>query len=104
LNDLTAGEIKASIEKFNANGRPSSAASAIRQARAKNPVAAQGKAGLHNPDLVIGGSEAVEDFGGMSENSSLGAQNRARQQQIYDAVKDKDPNSYVRFRFSIEKK
>ncbi len=80
INKLTAEEIKANIEKFRAEGRPSSAASAIRQARRADPIAAAGKAGLHNPDAVIGGKpNLIEDFGGMRENSSLGSQNRLNQ-------------------------
>jgi hypothetical protein len=103
IDKFTAEEIEANIEKFREEGRPSSAASAIRQARRADPVAAAGKAGLHNPDAVIGGKpDLIENFDGMRENSSLGSQNRLNQKMIYDAVKNLTPKSQVIFRFIMD--
>jgi hypothetical protein len=100
---MTAGEIRAGIEQFRAGGRPSSAARAIREARRADPVSAEGKAALHNPDCCIGGSpQNVGGFGEKGANSSLGSLNKVRQAQIYDAVKDLPADAKVRFRFVIE--
>jgi RHS repeat-associated protein len=103
INKMTAGEIRARIEQFREQGRPSSAGAAIRQARQADPAAAEGKAALHSPDCCVGGSpEAIGGFGDKSANSSLGSLNRAKQAQIYDAVKDLPPDAKVRFRFAVE--
>jgi len=103
INKLTAGEIKAAIEKFRAEGRPSSAAAANKQARKAAPEAAKGKAALHNPDPVVGGRpDVVEDFGGKSENSSIGIQNRWLQPEIYEAVKDLPPQAKIKFDFTTK--
>jgi hypothetical protein len=103
LNKMAAGEIKQKIEQYRAEGRPSTAKSAIQKARRKNPEEAKGKAGLHNPDLCIGGSpDDVDDWGGEGENSSIGSQNKARARQIiYDTVSKLPETSPVNFKFSI---
>ena len=46
----------------------------------------------------------IEDFGGIRQNSSLGSQNRAQVQAIYDAVKDLAPDEKLRFRFVLDEK
>ncbi|WP_459571807.1 polymorphic toxin type 15 domain-containing protein, partial [Cupriavidus sp. 8B] len=121
LNMLTAGEIRANIEAFNAGGRPSSATDAISAFRRENPVtddpfvdaymknAPEGQtprfAALHEPDMVIGGrASGVTGYGDLNVNSSIGAQNAYRQSVIYDAVKSALPNSYVRFVFGVTEK
>ncbi|OEZ63500.1 tRNA3(Ser)-specific nuclease WapA precursor [Duganella sp. HH105] len=115
INQLTAGEIKANIEAFNASGRPSSAASAINRYREANPIVGDPFATnfqrensnntakfalLHDPDMVIGGkASGVTGYGLANVNSSLGAQNNWRQSQIYNAVNSVPPESYIGFIF-----
>lgn len=102
INKLNAGDIKANIEAYKQNGRPKIADEAARKAHQNNPNE-KGNAALHNPDGVIGGrSDITTDFGKSNVNSSLGSQNRFRQSDIYDAVKDVPVNSKVKFKFEIE--
>ncbi|WP_141753452.1 polymorphic toxin type 15 domain-containing protein [Duganella sp. HH101] len=109
------GEIKANIEAFNGNGRPSSAASAINRYRDANPIVGDPFvnnfkrenstnttrfAVLHEPDMVIGGkASGVTGYGLANVNSSLGSQNNWRQSQIYNAVNSMPPESYIGFIF-----
>ncbi|MGY3231221.1 hypothetical protein ACVWWJ_002705 [Luteibacter sp. HA06] len=119
INALTAGEIRTNIEKFNAQGRPPGAGGAVGEFRRENPVSedpfvesylaqvSQGAtprfAALHEPDLVIGGTvNAVNGYGDLRVNSSLGAQNAYRQDIIYDAVKTVPADTKVRFIFEVK--
>src|SRR5262249_45821593 len=100
LNEMTAGEIRARIEQFRANGRPSSSESALTDEQEQTVRQSEGDlARLHNPDLCIAGKNCVVDVGDSRINSSIGSQNRTRQQQIYDAVKDLPSNQKVRLIF-----
>jgi len=87
--NATAGEIRARIERYRAKGRPSEATTAAREARRQNPLGASGNAALHAPDCCIGGDPTkIVGFGGVPENSSIGAQNKYLQTQVYEAVTD----------------
>lgn len=113
INKLTAGEIRANIDAFNASGRPSSASEAIGLFRRENPVSEDPFveaymeaspdsrfAALHEPDMVVGGRpDGVTGYGDLRVNSSIGAQNAYRQSMIYDAVSSVPSDSYVRFIF-----
>lgn len=118
LNRLTAGEIQSNIDAFNATGRPSSAAQAVAEFRRESPVSgdpfaqayfstntpAPRLAALHEPDMVIGGrASEVTGYGDLAVNSSIGAQNRYLQADVYRAVSQVPPNSYVRFIFGVDK-
>src|SRR5690606_25763210 len=70
--NATAGDIRARIERFRAEGRPLEASASIREARRQSPEEASGTAALHAPDCCIGGDpKKVVGFGGIPENSSI---------------------------------
>jgi hypothetical protein len=99
----TAGDIRARIERFRIEGRPSEASAAIREARRQNPGSASGSAALHAPDCCDGGDpKNIVGFGGIPENSSIGAQNKYRQAQVYDAVKNAPADARMRVRSVAE--
>jgi RHS repeat-associated protein len=103
LNKMTAGQIKSNLDRFRTMGRPSTSESALSEAQQQELAASQGqKVALHEPDLCIGGENCVSDVGGRSENSSIGAQNRFKQQEVYDSVKDLPPDSRVDFRLKVK--
>lgn len=100
LNELTAGEIKNNIELYREQGR-GDAAKFISEYK-KTHVAPEGSAALHGPDMSIGGyADNISGFGDRGINSSIGSQNRSKQDLIYDAVKDLDPNTKVKFNFNL---
>ncbi|MEA2163770.1 MAG: hypothetical protein QOK37_1897 [Thermoanaerobaculia bacterium] len=98
---LTASEVKTAIEDFRENGRPPEADRAIAAFRRENPDVVKNKAVVHNPDPCVGGPCGVDGVGGVRENSSLGAQNRWRQQQVYDYVSSLPPSTPLRVRVRV---
>lgn len=118
INDMSPGDVIKGIDKYAAEGRsgyPGEAGmrKAFREkvwndtydteleesgnetiAEQKANAAVDGKAALHNPDLVAGGNPQPTDIGGASENSSLGSQwakkgpksNLTRAQQLKKAA------------------
>lgn len=102
LNSMTAGEIKANIDNYRANGRPAEANTAIKEFRATNDVPS-GNDVTHGPDMSIGGNaDAITGYGDSGVNRSIGRQNGYRQDAIYDAVSNVDPDSYVHFEFVVK--
>jgi hypothetical protein len=95
----TAGEVRARIERFRAEGRPPEASAAIREARRQSPDEASGRAALHAPDCCIGGDpKKIVGFGSIPVNNSIGAQNKYRQAQVYEAVRDAPSDARMRVR------